>query len=311
MSFSDAIAQYRTCARAEGQSPKTVKETVACVRRFSQFLGGDPTLGDIGTGELRRFILALQKREAYAQHPYTRPQKRALSPETIATYVRSIKNFFAFLAREKIIPANLIAAVRVPRTPERIMPILTEAEIVSLLGETRVVGRMDTGYRDKALMLTLLDTGLRISELCGLRDSDVDLEGGVLKVMGKGQRERHVPIGAKVGKALGLYQWARPQAVGTDKFWLTEDGRPLTPGRIAKRLKHYAEKAGLKGAKVNPHSWRHTSAVFYLRNGGDIFTLQKKLGHKTLEMTRRYANLADSDVKAAHLSHSPADKLRG
>ena len=128
MSFSDAIAQYRICARAEGQSPKTVRETVACVRRFAQFLGGDPTLGDIGADELRRFILALQKREAYAQHPYTRPQKRALSPETIATYVRSIKNFFAFLAREKIIPTNPIATVRVPRTPERVMPILTEAE---------------------------------------------------------------------------------------------------------------------------------------------------------------------------------------
>ena len=224
--------------------------------------------------------------------------------------MRSIKSFFAFLAREQIIPSNLIATVKVPKTDEKVMPILTEDEIGKLLEQAGLIPMIDTQQREKAIMLTLLDTGLRVSELCGLTDEDVDLEEGVLKVMGKGRRERHVPIGAKAAKALSLYQWARPDQVGTDKFWLTKDGRPLRPGRVEKVLRQLAEKAGLKGVKVNPHTWRHTSAVFYLRNGGDVFTLQKRLGHKTLDMTRHYSNLADSDVKAAHMRHSPADRLK-
>ena len=184
MKLSDAIIQYKTCTKAEGQSDKTVKENVASVRRFSAFFGGDPILAEIDADDLRGFILALQKREAYAQHPTVKPQHRPLSPDTIATYVRSIKSFFAFLAREGIIPENRIATVKVPKTPERLMPILTEEEINKLLHQVRTASYQEaaTFYRDEAIILTLLDTGLRISELCGLRDCDIDLEEDILRI---------------------------------------------------------------------------------------------------------------------------------
>ncbi len=96
MQLSDAIIQYKTCARAEGQSEKTIRETVACVRRFAAFFSGDPILAEIAADDLRGFILALQRREAYAQHPTVKPQHRPLSPATIATYVRGVTTWLAY-----------------------------------------------------------------------------------------------------------------------------------------------------------------------------------------------------------------------
>ncbi|MCX5999175.1 MAG: tyrosine-type recombinase/integrase, partial [Chloroflexi bacterium] len=126
--------------------------------------------------------------------------------------------------------------------------------------------------------------------------------------MGKGQKERFVPIGAKVSKGLLKYKMRRREAVG-DSFFLTRDGGALAARRVQNIVRRYGQRAGIK-VRCSPHTFRSSSAVLYLRNGGDPFTLQKKLGHSSLAMTRRYSNLVDSDVRAAHLKFSPADRLR-
>ena len=127
--------------------------------------------------------------------------------------------------------------------------------------------------------------------------------------MGKGQKERFVPFGRRVAKALMKYQMkCRPEPIGTENFWLRRDGQPLLPKRIEKLVSSYGKKAGLK--RCYAHKLRHTSSVMYLRNGGDVFSLQKKLGHRSLVMTRHYSNLADSDVRAQHLRYGVADRLR-
>ena len=98
--------------------------------------------------------------------------------------------------------------------------------------------------------------------------------------------------------------------VNRDILFLTRDGRPLTKGRIdTKMTTYYGEKAELRGVRCSPHTLRHTAAVRFLRNGGDVFSLQRMLGHSSLEMTRRYCELADVDVKRAHLTASPVDNL--
>ncbi len=113
--------------------------------------------------------------------------------------------------------------------------------------------------------------------------------------MGKGGKERYCPFGQKVAKALLKYQLRhRPKAIGNDSFFLGKEGHPLTANRVEKIIRDYGKRAGL-GAY--PHKFRHTSSVMYLRNGGDPFSLQKKLGHSSLQMTRHYSNLADSDVR--------------
>ena len=162
------------------------------------------------------------------------------------------------------------------------------------------------------MILVLLDTGLRASELVGLAVSDVNLDDGLLKVYGKGNKERVVPIGARVQRALWKYlQRHRPQPANPlcPILFLTASGRPITVDRLRTIIKKYASKAGIEGVRCSPHTFRHTFAVSYLRNGGDIFSLQRILGHSSLDIVRIYVNLAVADVKACHRRFSPADNM--
>jgi site-specific recombinase XerD len=290
MTLQDALVAYKTYARAEGKSPKTVVWVVSSVGYFAEFLGPEQQdMGTISGNDLRRFIIALQDKPKFANHPYNKTQQAKLSPQSIETYCRAIKAFFGFLKREGFIENDTMAKVKMPKVPETVIPTFSEKEVERLLAQADKSS--NEGFRDYCLLLTLIDTGIRLSELANLKTDDINYEQNLFRVMGKGQRERFVPFGRRVAKALMKYQMkCRPEPIGTDSFWLRRDGQPL------KRC--YA------------HKLRHTSSIMYLRNGGDVFSLQKKLGHRSLVMTRHYSNLADSDVRAQHLRYGVADRLK-
>ncbi len=308
MTLQDALVAYRTYARAEGKSPKTVDWIGSSVGYFNEFLS--PEQHDIGTitgNDLRRFIIALRDKPKFANHPYNKPQQAKLSAQSIETYCRAIRAFFGFLKREGFVEDNVMAKVKMPKVPEKVIPTFTEKEIEKLLAQPDK--STNEGFRDYCILLTLIDTGERLGELAGLKTDDIDYEQNLFRVMGKGQRECFVPFGRRVAKALMKYQMkCRPEPMGTDNFWLRRDGRPLLPKRIEKLVNAYGKKAGLK--RCYAHKLRHTSSVMYLRNGGDVFSLQKKLGHRSLVMTRHYSNLADSDVRSQHLRYGVADRLK-
>jgi site-specific recombinase XerD len=186
------------------------------------------------------------------------------------------------------------------------MPTFTEAELRALLAQPDQ--KTNEGYRDYVMMATMLDTALRVSEMCGLAVSDVDLDNGYLRVMGKGAKERYVPIGHRLMKLLLKYKLHHRSHACTDKFFVTRDGRPINKKRVETIVRKYVNRAGIK-TRCSPHTFRNTSAVLYLRNDGDTFSLQKKLGHSSLTMTRRYSELADADVRRKHLIASPLDRL--
>jgi integrase/recombinase XerD len=211
------------------------------------------------------------------------------------------------LYREELIINNPMQKVKMPKVPKIAVPTFSQKEVEMLLSQPDK--KTDTGFRDYAMMPSFIDTTARLSEIAMLKENDIDLENGYLRVMGKGGKERYIPFGYKVSRSLLKYKMKhRPVPIGTTRFRLTHDGRPLEPGRIEKIISHYGKKAGLK--KCYPHKLRHTSSVLYLRNGGDPFSLQKKLGHSSLQMTRHYANLADSDVRDRHLRYGVADRLK-
>lgn len=163
-----------------------------------------------------------------------------------------------------------------------------------------------------SIILILLDTGLRVSELTSITLKDIRLTEGVLKVLGKGRKERLIPIGKTSQRLLWNYiNRYRPEPANPrcDLVFLTKDGSPLTKNRIQKMMTKYGSRAGIDGVRCSPHTLRHTGAVMFLRNGGDVFNLQRLLGHSSLEMTRHYCELADIDVKRAHLIASPVDNL--
>jgi len=311
--LSELITGYKLSAKSEGKSHNTIAIVEDSVRYFEEFLTNcnlSTNVSAIGIDELRRFILYLQERPRFAQHRFTQPQGGHLSGHTINGYMRALQAFWAWLEREDFIEENPFTRLKIPKAPRRVIPTFTEAQLRQLFGVINTTSPV--GYRDYTIILTLVDTGIRCSELTNLRLSDVNLESRLLKVWGKGSKERLVPIGAKVQKALWKYITCyRPQPATPryDHVFLTRDGRPLTKDRLEAIIERYGKRAGIVGVRVSPHTFRHTMAVTFLRNGGDVFSLQRIFGHSQLEVLKGYVNLAQADISRVHERNSPADNL--
>jgi site-specific recombinase XerD len=307
------VEGYRLSAQSEGKSPNTIAIVEASVRYLEEFLSDNnlsTNATKIGAEELRRFVVYLRERPRFAHHPFTKPQTGKLSGHTINGYMRALQSFWAWLMREDLVDDNPFDRIKIPRAPKKVIPVFTEEQLSQLFSVIDVTS--ECGQRDYTIIVTLLDTGIRCSELTGLSLADVNLESRLLKVWGKGSKERLVPIGAKVQKAMWKYlsrHRPEPAIPRYDQVFLTRDGRPLSKDRVEGIVEHYGIKAGITGVRLSPHTFRHTMAVTFLRNGGDIFSLQRILGHSQLEVLRGYVNLALSDISKAHRRNSPADNL--
>jgi len=155
------------------------------------------------------------------------------------------------------------------------------------------------------MLLMFLDTGLRLSELTNLKLSDIDLNKGIIKTIGKGNKERYARIGVKTQKALWNYLSLRP--VDTEYVWQGKENGKMTKDGIAQMIRNLGKRLGMR---LSPHKLRHSFAISFLRNGANPFELQIALGHTTLEMTRRYTQaLGFDDVYKRHISASPVDRL--
>ena len=180
MTLQDALVAYKTYARAEGKSPKTVVWVASSAGYFAEFLG--PAQQDIGTitgNDLRRFIIALQGKPKFANHPYNKQQQAKLSAQSIETYCRAIKAFFGFLKREGFIESNAIAKVKLPKVPEVVIPTFSEKELEKLLAQADKSSH--EGFRDYCILLIFIDTGIRLSELAYLKTDDIDYEQNLFR----------------------------------------------------------------------------------------------------------------------------------
>ena len=160
--------------------------------------------------------------------------------------------------------------------------------------------------------MLFLDTACRLSEITNLRIGDIDAVERYFKVLGKGHKERFVPIGVTSQKLLWKYLnifRPEPAVPRFNHVFLTKDGRPLSKNRVEAMMKEYGRKAGISGVRCSPHTLRHTACVMWIRNGGDIFTLRRITGHSGLEVLEGYINLAQGDIAAAHQRYSAVDNL--
>lgn len=306
-------AGYELCARSEGKSESSVKIVINSISYLDCFLASVGASGDvslIGPNELRGFILYLQNRQSFSGHPFSHPQDRKLSDQTVNCYMRSLRIFWSWLVREGILAETPFAYVKLPRIRHKVIPTFSESDIWALLSAINTASPQ--GYRDYAIILTLLDTGMRLSELTGLKFDDAHLDDGVLKVLGETNRERVVPIGRDLKRCLWRYvNLHRPDPASPQENYLvlSHDGRRLKKNRIECLVKKYSQRAGITGVRCSPHTLRHTAAVSFLRNDGDVFSLQRIMGHADVESLSIYVNITKSDVAKAHRSSSPADNL--
>ncbi len=198
---------FRLYCMAEGKSPRTIRWYLGKLDIFQNYLveHGLPTdAGDITTTHLRGFLVHLKEHvRADQNNPHKPTRDASLSDKTIQGYARTLKAFFTWLYREDLIPSNPGKLLRIPKAAQVIIETLKDDQIKRLL---EVIDKRTTdGFRDHCMVLVLLDTGIRLSELVNLKLTDVDLERSYFKVMGKGARERMVPFGAKVQTALWKY----------------------------------------------------------------------------------------------------------
>jgi len=236
------MSGYSLCAQTEGESKNTIAIATRSVTYLHNFLSSNGLSTDvtqIGTGEIRAFIAGLQKKRCFSNHPYSRIQQRGLSGHTINTYMRSIRAFWSWLVEEEIIEVNPFSMLKIPKLPKKVIATFSQYQIESLLS---IMNNSPEGYQDMVIILTLLDTGLRVNELINLRMDNVWLEEGLIKVLGKGNKERLVPIGKQIRKLLWRYiSQYRPEPArpNLDNLFLTQDGRPLTKNRLDSLMKHY------------------------------------------------------------------------
>jgi site-specific recombinase XerD len=308
LGLENLIKGFEPSCHAEGKSPKTIEWYVSFLGRFRKFLEQRqiPAYVDsIDKSDIRDFIRFLQME---ARTPRT---SKPLSPATIQGYTRTLKAFFSWLKREDYVNYNLMTTIPVPRAPVKVIDTFSADQIQRLIS---LCQRSDgIGYRNLSILLLLLDSGIRVSELANIELSDLKLAEGYIRIRrAKGGRERMVPIGTLTQKSLWRYvnNFRPPPLTGNiTKLFLNDKGLPLTKNGIQQMLRRYGKKAGITGVRCSPHTFRHTFSENYLLNGGDIFSLQKILGHSSLASVRMYINLFALDVKKQHMRYSPVDNL--
>jgi len=220
---------------------------------------------------------------------------------------RTPTDFSFWLLEEDHLPDNVLAKLRVPKAPRKMLQTLTSEEIARMLSCLNV--NTQSGCRDAAIVSLFLDTGLRRAELIGLKMADLHMEDGWLKVMSKGQKERRiVPFDNKATRLLQRYVLHfQPKDGDPERVFLSLDGQSLSESAIASVFRRLADKADVP--RLHVHLLRHTFATTYLVSGGDSLTLQRILGHETLEMTRRYFDHVASQVVVTRRRISPLDTL--
>lgn len=232
-----------------------------------------------------------------------------MSPFTVQGKVRALKAFCSWLLAEGYTDDHLLTNVKLPKVPVKLIEPLTPEEIDALIrSQNPLTAR---GCRDIAVLVTLLDTGLRLSELAGLRFVDTHIEDGYLKVVGKGNKERIVPVGALAQKVLWRYVFHfRPEPLGqaAEYLFLALDGRRLQPNAIKLMLNKWGKRAGVP--RLHAHLCRHTYATNFLANKcGDVLMLKQILGHSTLEMVNRYVHRASVEDMIHGRVSSPLDHM--
>jgi len=292
------ILHFAQSNKAEGKSPKTISWYTDMLTDFTRFLASTDrrlVLAEFNISVAREFVIPEQERE--------------LSPYTVQGKVRALKAFASWLFNESYTTDHVLYNLKMPKAPQNLIEPLIATEIDQLVKSQNPLTSL--GCRNIAILVLLLDTGLRVSELCGLRSEDAHIEEGYLKVMGKGSKERIVPIGGLAQKMLWRYViHFRPEtAVDADDFlFLTLDGKPLCTNAIKLLLKRWGKKAGVP--RLHAHLCRHTYATdFLIYNCGDVFRLQQILGHTTLEMVRKYVHYASAHTLIQGNVTSPIDRM--
>jgi integrase/recombinase XerD len=284
---------YQHLGVERGLAPLTVAAYARDLLDFWEFLEG--------TGRSHWGAVALADLQDY----FAAQEARGLSARSRARRLSALRQFFRFLQREEQVESNPVELLDSPRLPRRLPQVMGEAEVAALLAAPDP--GTPTGLRDQALLEVLYATGLRVSELVGLTLKQLDLRRGVVRPLGKGSKERVVPMVAPAVEKMQIYlEEARPRLLrGRESpyVFINHRGGRLSRQGFWKLLKQYALKAGVK--TLSPHTLRHSFATHLLSRGANLRVLQMLLGHADLATTQIYTHLDAERLKQVHRKSHP------
>lgn len=293
-----AIVRFlRYLAVEKNSSDLTIKsyreDLMGLAEYLTEAMGRCPVPSAVTPQVLRQYVAALTEAD-YAR-------------TTIARRLASMRSFFKFAQRESLIDFNPAKPLRNPRPQRKLPHFLTNQEIGKLLSAPPSDSSM--GLRDRAILETMYSAGLRVSELVGIDEGDLDLVDGLVRVRGKGKRERLAPLGSYAVKAIGFWLSKRniaPEAsqglaspVFTNRF-----GKRLTTRSVARMLEKYIRQEALD-LKTSPHTLRHSFATHLVDRGADIRSVQELLGHKSLVTTQIYTHISTAGLREVYEQSHP------
>jgi len=288
------VRDYLDYARIEkGLAANTISNYRRDLLQFCSFLAGrGKTVAGAARDDVRAFLAALYE--------------RGMSAQSVARHLISLRNLFRFLAKEDRIKVDPTSDVDAPKLEQRLPRYLSADEVESLLAQPDV--STPPGLRDKAMLEVLYATGMRVSELVRVRCADLDSSLGVIRCMGKGNKERLIPVGKSALRAVDAYrQSGRPSLCKNRNepfLFLNRQGKPLTRVGFWKILAGYGRLAGF-AIPLTPHLVRHSFATHLLERGADLRSIQLMLGHSDISTTQVYTHVLKQRLKQVYQSHHP------
>lgn len=261
-------------------SPLTLLNYKVDLDDFSAFLG-TTSVKAVDYSVLRRFLAILRSRN--------------LKPRSVARKLSSLRSFFKYLQREKIVATNPAAILVTPKLDKPLPHFLSEQEAIKIVEAPP--SDKSSQLRDKSIFETLYSTGIRVSELVGLDLDDIDFISNIIRVMGKGRKERLVPIGDQALAALQAYIDKRSQK--SNILFLNKNGTRLTARSVSNIINKYVLQQSI-AQHVTPHMFRHSFATHLLNRGADLRSVQELLGHVNLSTTQIYTHLTTDKLKKVY-----------
>jgi integrase/recombinase XerD len=318
MTLARAIDEYLQDHEGGNSSRKTLEWHHTALGLLQTFLADERAIAhveDIDATDISAWFASMRK----APGKHGRPR----SERTIQTYARSVRAFFHWLVRREIIGRNPFDRVVFPKVGRPLIQTIEPEEFEQLLlacAPPNESGHMAdrAAVRNRAILWLLYDTGIRVSELCGLRLGDFDRRHGVITVRGKGSKERRIALGSNCLRNLLYYldrhrpgeeELAEWGSVGEDHLFLAETRTPLTKHGVEMLFSRIRKRAGITDKRISPHILRRTFAVRYLVLGDDPFSLQELLGHEDMTTVKNYMHMNDTTIQDQKRKYSPGDHL--
>lgn len=293
----DLIEQYGVYLRVERNlSPHTLRNYLSDIRQFRLFLQQQ------GSGRGGQKAPSFQEVDRHIVRAYLGALAKACRKSSIARKLAALKGFFRYLVKERWISKDPLSGLAAPKQEKPLPAFLSVDDVFRLLGGVPAANAL--AVRDRAVLELLYSTGIRVSELVGLNWEDIDFRLGILKVLGKGAKERIVPVGEVALQALREYgleqgkKWGRA-AKGAAPVFLNRLGDRITTRSVARILEKCLRAAGI-AVKIGPHGLRHTFATHLLNSGADLRAIQELLGHASLSTTQRYTHVNLDQLTAVY-----------